>query len=287
MIIFEFIKIIIFIFLSFGLFFILINFWLNISPKAVDFKKLSAYECGFTTIGYARKLFFFIVKLFLILFNVELISIFLNNVIDISFLDVYADNIEDNNETKDTIKQEEDLKKKNDNFYFNSFVITGLIVTTGVVLYVLYVLFTGAPAVPAASGASAVSTKVSDLSGASAVSIISIVSAASAVSTNVSDLSGSSAVSTKVTDLSASLDLSGSSAVSTKVTDLSGSFLDVNAKVDTSTLRIDTKSPGLSSPLASPSPFDSGTGVEVAKVNKPPFKPNYRGSDSGSTNFYN
>jgi NADH-quinone oxidoreductase subunit A len=88
MFIFEFIKIIIFIFLSFGLSFLLLIIGLNISPKAVDFEKLSAYECGFTPIGDARQPFhvrFYVVGILFLLFDLEVIFLFpwaltLNNI---------------------------------------------------------------------------------------------------------------------------------------------------------------------------------------------------------------
>jgi len=52
---------------------------LKISPKAIDFEKLSAYECGFTPIGDARQPFhvrFYLVGLLFLLFDLEVIFLF-------------------------------------------------------------------------------------------------------------------------------------------------------------------------------------------------------------------
>ena len=47
----EYLKILVFIALSFGLAFLLLIVSLKISSKEYDAEKLSAYECGFVIIG--------------------------------------------------------------------------------------------------------------------------------------------------------------------------------------------------------------------------------------------
>lgn len=79
MFIFEVIKLIFFISLSFLLSGALLYLGLKISPKIIDFEKLSAYECGFTPIGDARQPFhvrFYLVGILFLLFDLEVIFLF-------------------------------------------------------------------------------------------------------------------------------------------------------------------------------------------------------------------
>jgi NADH-quinone oxidoreductase subunit A len=79
MFIFEFLKIVMFMCLSFGLSGLLLFIGLQISPKTVDFEKLSAYECGFTPVGDARQPFhvrFYLVGILFLLFDLEVIFLF-------------------------------------------------------------------------------------------------------------------------------------------------------------------------------------------------------------------
>lgn len=79
MFIFEFLKVFMFVFFSFCLSGVLIYISLKISPKSIDFEKLSAYECGFTPIGDARQPFhvrFYLVGILFLLFDLEVIFLF-------------------------------------------------------------------------------------------------------------------------------------------------------------------------------------------------------------------
>ena len=75
----AYLKILIFIVLSFGLAFLLLVVSLKISSKEYDAEKLSAYECGFTPIGDARQPFhvrFYLVGILFLLFDLEVIFLF-------------------------------------------------------------------------------------------------------------------------------------------------------------------------------------------------------------------
>jgi len=75
----EYLKILVFISLSFGLAFLLLIVSLKISSKEYDAEKLSAYECGFTPIGDARQPFhvrFYLVGILFLLFDLEVIFLF-------------------------------------------------------------------------------------------------------------------------------------------------------------------------------------------------------------------
>ena len=79
MISFNYLKIIIFMCLSFGLAVLLFVVSLNISSKEYDAEKLSAYECGFLPVGDARQPFhvrFYLVGILFLLFDLEVIFIF-------------------------------------------------------------------------------------------------------------------------------------------------------------------------------------------------------------------
>lgn len=79
MFILEFIKILVYICLSFGLAFLFLFIGLKISPKTVDFEKLSAYECGFIPVGDARQPFhvrFYLIGILFLLFDLEVIFLF-------------------------------------------------------------------------------------------------------------------------------------------------------------------------------------------------------------------
>jgi NADH-quinone oxidoreductase subunit A len=76
---FQYLKILTFIILSFGLAFLLLTASLKISSKDYDAEKLSAYECGFTPIGDARQPFhvrFYLVGILFLLFDLEVIFLF-------------------------------------------------------------------------------------------------------------------------------------------------------------------------------------------------------------------
>ena len=76
---FEYLKILIYVTLSFGLSFLLLIVSLKISSKEYDAEKLSAYECGFTPIGDARQPFhvrFYLVGILFLLFDLEVIFLF-------------------------------------------------------------------------------------------------------------------------------------------------------------------------------------------------------------------
>jgi len=76
---FQYLKILTFIILSFGLAFLLLIASLKISSKDYDAEKLSAYECGFTPIGDARQPFhvrFYLVGILFLLFDLEVIFLF-------------------------------------------------------------------------------------------------------------------------------------------------------------------------------------------------------------------
>jgi NADH:ubiquinone oxidoreductase subunit 3 (subunit A) len=75
----EYLKIIVYVLLSFGLAFLLLVASLKISSKEYDAEKLSAYECGFTPIGDARQPFhvrFYLVGILFLLFDLEVIFLF-------------------------------------------------------------------------------------------------------------------------------------------------------------------------------------------------------------------
>ena len=75
----EYLKIIVYVLLSFGLAFLLLVLSLKISSKEYDAEKLSAYECGFTPIGDARQPFhvrFYLVGILFLLFDLEVIFLF-------------------------------------------------------------------------------------------------------------------------------------------------------------------------------------------------------------------
>lgn len=75
----EVIKVIIYISLCFGLSGLLLYLGLKLSPKVIDFEKLSAYECGFTPIGDARQPFhvrFYLIGILFLLFDLEVIFLF-------------------------------------------------------------------------------------------------------------------------------------------------------------------------------------------------------------------
>ena len=75
----EYLKIILYVTLSFGLAFLLLFASLKISSKEYDAEKLSAYECGFTPVGDARQPFhvrFYLVGILFLLFDLEVIFLF-------------------------------------------------------------------------------------------------------------------------------------------------------------------------------------------------------------------
>lgn len=75
----EYLKILIYVGLSFGLALLLLVLSLKISSKEYDAEKLSAYECGFTPIGDARQPFhvrFYLVGILFLLFDLEVIFLF-------------------------------------------------------------------------------------------------------------------------------------------------------------------------------------------------------------------
>ena len=75
----EYLKILIYVALSFGLSFLLLVLSLAITSKEYDAEKLSAYECGFTPIGDARQPFhvrFYLVGILFLLFDLEVIFLF-------------------------------------------------------------------------------------------------------------------------------------------------------------------------------------------------------------------
>lgn len=79
MLMFEYLKLVIYIFFSFGLSFLLLYLSLKISSKDFDAEKLSAYECGFTPIGDARQPFhvrFYLIGILFLLFDLEVIFLF-------------------------------------------------------------------------------------------------------------------------------------------------------------------------------------------------------------------
>ena len=76
---FEYLKLVIYIFFSFGLSFLLLILSLNITSKDFDAEKLSAYECGFTPVGDARQPFhvrFYLIGILFLLFDLEVIFLF-------------------------------------------------------------------------------------------------------------------------------------------------------------------------------------------------------------------
>jgi len=79
MFMFEYLKLVIYIFFSFGLSFLLLILSLNITSKDFDAEKLSAYECGFTPVGDARQPFhvrFYLIGILFLLFDLEVIFLF-------------------------------------------------------------------------------------------------------------------------------------------------------------------------------------------------------------------
>jgi NADH-quinone oxidoreductase subunit A len=75
----EYLKILVYVMLGFGLAFLLLIVSLKISSKEYDAEKLSAYECGFTPIGDARQPFhvrFYLVGILFLLFDLEVIFLF-------------------------------------------------------------------------------------------------------------------------------------------------------------------------------------------------------------------
>ena len=79
MFIFEYMRILVFMCLSFGLAGLFLFLGLKLSPKTIDFEKLSAYECGFTPLGDARQPFhvrFYLVGILFLLFDLEVIFLF-------------------------------------------------------------------------------------------------------------------------------------------------------------------------------------------------------------------
>ena len=75
----EYLSIVIFIFIAFGLSvgFIVLNFLF--SPKNPDHEKLSAYECGFEAFGDSRMEFdvrFYLVAILFIIFDLEIAFLF-------------------------------------------------------------------------------------------------------------------------------------------------------------------------------------------------------------------
>ena len=75
----EYLKILIYVGLSFGLALLLLVLSLKISSKEYDAEKLSAYECGFTPIGDARQPFhvrFYLVGILFLLFDLEVVFLF-------------------------------------------------------------------------------------------------------------------------------------------------------------------------------------------------------------------
>jgi NADH-quinone oxidoreductase subunit A len=76
MFIVEFLNIIVFIILSFLLSGFFLFLGLKLSPKAIDFEKVSAYECGFIPVGDARQPFhvrFYLIGVLFLLFDLEVI----------------------------------------------------------------------------------------------------------------------------------------------------------------------------------------------------------------------
>ena len=75
----EYLKILLYVILSFGLALVLLLASLKISSKEYDAEKLSAYECGFTPVGDARQPFhvrFYLVGILFLLFDLEVIFLF-------------------------------------------------------------------------------------------------------------------------------------------------------------------------------------------------------------------
>ena len=75
----EYLKIILYVVLCFGLALLLLVASLKISSKEYDAEKLSAYECGFTPVGDARQPFhvrFYLVGILFLLFDLEVIFLF-------------------------------------------------------------------------------------------------------------------------------------------------------------------------------------------------------------------
>lgn len=76
---FNYLKIVTFMCLSFGLAYLLLVLSLGISSKEYDAEKLSAYECGFIPVGDARQPFhvrFYLVGILFLLFDLEVIFVF-------------------------------------------------------------------------------------------------------------------------------------------------------------------------------------------------------------------
>ena len=76
---FEYVKVLFYLLLSFGIAFLILIISLKISPQEYDAEKLSAYECGFTPLGDARQSFhirFYVVGILFILFDLEIIFLF-------------------------------------------------------------------------------------------------------------------------------------------------------------------------------------------------------------------
>jgi len=77
--VFQYLKILVYMCLSFGLSYLLLVISLNISSKEYDAEKLSAYECGFIPLGDARQPFhvrFYLVGILFLLFDLEVVFLF-------------------------------------------------------------------------------------------------------------------------------------------------------------------------------------------------------------------